>query len=416
MWRYTYTTCLWSLILVTCFLLALRWIYPSHQPASTIDGNSQSTGFLAPYDTAPSNPALVRKTDTGSIGSICNNKGLSQNGKEWKKLTNILEGYKYFHSDHVSRNTSRVLIWSCYHRCTGIGDQLQEIAVTLLLSIVSQRVLLLHWEDSYSMMKFLRPGQINWSVSALPPRDAPQTLLTGNNLVEAILSPTEHVVISKKITVPFWQGYVQLKAVDGMKKLFEEIGLSDILPTRDDRNKVPFVLGLFFRVLFNFSRDLILQLEQTQADLSLKNEQYVAVHLRTGFLGSSEEEVKITRTKASRSAQTWERAINCSLQLADTKYGVNSPVLLATDSVVVRTWAAQMYGDRIRTTSYKLTHSANSQPREEVGGWMDFLLLARAGHLVRGSSGFSLSAGALCYTPEIRQCSLNCWCRETYHF
>ena len=67
--------------------------------------------------------------------------------EEWSVFTSALHTYKEFHNAGVKQLRAtpatqvRTLTWSCKEPgilCAGIGDQLRRIAVTFLLSVVSQ--------------------------------------------------------------------------------------------------------------------------------------------------------------------------------------------------------------------------------------------------------------------------------------
>ena len=351
---------------------------------------------------------------------------------EWQSLEAGLATYRYFHHQQLQKlkkdlNTKSLegaptLTWSCYDQCSGLGDQLHQITFALILSIISNRVFIIHWEEQYKAMHQLHPNQIDWT--PLQEVDGHHTeagaILQPSAIAEHLLSSTPHISLSREIGVPFYRSFARFRTVKILEGGLRKLGLLDILRTESDRYKLTFLSGLLLRYLFNISHDIFSKLEQTQARIGLREWEYVAVHIRTGFLGSLYEEIgRFSRHKVSRSKRSWGETINCSLALAKKKYGKDASILLATDSLVAKEWATEVYGSRVITIDHILLHSGNTRPLGELevaesydGMWIDFLLLSKAGYLVRGGSGFSVNAGGLCSLPQSRQCTLTCSCKQ----
>ena len=169
------------------------------------------------------------------------------------------------------------------------------------------------------------------------------------------------------------------------------------------------------------------------------NKPYLAIHIRTGFLGMEQDEGEhFNSRKAFRNSTDWEKTVDCSIELADVLFGAEHPIYLATDSNLVKKLVVTEYGKRIKMANLTLQHVAftmhkpgqakrNEQQKHDysfpegsgdilsspmehgplvnVSGidgymatWIDFLLMARASALVHSISGFSVNAGQFCST------------------
>ena len=114
----------------------------------------------------------------------------------------------------------------------------------------------------------------------------------------------------------------------------------------------------------------------------LHNQRYLAVHIRTGFLGNNFEEVRhFNPHRVYRSNSSWLSTLDCSLKLADRIIGPGSPVYLASDSYVVKELILERYGGRIRITNMTLQHvqfigdeRREGKPEGFIATWVDFLL------------------------------------------
>ena len=61
--------------------------------------------------------------------------------------------------------TTNTLTWVCFNKedCKGIGDQLNQIQLSLLLAIISNRVFGIFWDDvSLKRMRYLQPHKVEW--------------------------------------------------------------------------------------------------------------------------------------------------------------------------------------------------------------------------------------------------------------
>ena len=334
--------------------------------------------------------------------------------KKYDKLLLSLADYAML---HCKASNVRKLIWKCGRGdlCGGLVDRLRGIAFTLLLAVLSRRKLLLYWAMPNGEQIYLKPNAINWipqksdvsdmavySVmdSADAKLDRAVNAIGQNNLMKVALHTNlELELINKVSSKPQW-------LIDGLKRT----GL-DTLTTEEIND----VFGIAFRYLFQIKGDVIPRLNVISS-MGLDGQKYVAVHVRTGFVGSNlEKSESANQRKCIRQKDQWEQMLNCAISVANSNSGHNSSIFLATDSKLVKDLARQMYGSRFMTLDTILTHvdridkntGANTAESEGlVSVWVDFFLLAQSYAQVRAGSdwvwgsGFALGSSHLCRLPS----------------
>ena len=198
--------------------------------------------------------------------------------------------------------------------------------------------------------------------------------------------------------------------IDGMKRT----GLDDL-----SNHEINELFGITFRYLFQFRDDVIARVNTAELSMNLSNQKYVAVHVRTGFVGLELEkkEYKARTEKLLPKKEQWEQMLTCAVAVANNATGPSSPIFLATDSKLVKDLARHMYGSRFKTLDLVFTHvdfidkkiGANIAERKGlISVWVDFLLLAQSYAQVRSGvdcvwgSGFALGSGHLCALPRNR--------------
>ena len=384
--------------------------------------------------------------------NICTEVGRSVHEgsrKGCKTFKLALENYKYFHHQQISvlknqsllhssnphhliNNSVRTLMWACETpiKCSGLGDQFYRIQLVFLLAIMTERVFIISWDkQSQKTMKYLQPNEIDWSFF-----DRSLGMHTNHDirrlvqeehyaaLFRLLNSSKPHITMTDESYVPFLRGYHQSIHNDpNFMHGFDRLGLRDILSLSSSKNQkesVTFIGGEILRYLFKFSPDIISMVTEVEKSLGiLHNQHYLAVHIRTGFLGNDFEEVRhFNPHRVYQSNSSWLSTLDCSLNLADQIIGPGSPVYLASDSYVVKELILEKYGGRIRTTNMTLQHvqfigdkKREMKPEGFIATWVDFLLLARSHVLVHSISGFSSIAGQFCSIRR-QYCVPRCKC------
>ena len=357
--------------------------------------------------------SLKEKLQTLPITCYPGSEGLFP--RKYTKFLLALAKYATFHS-----KTSNVhkLIWKCEpgDLCGGLVDRLRGIAFTLLLAVLSRRKLLLYWGMPNGEQIYLKPNAINWipqksdvsdmavySVmdSAGAKLDRAVKAIGQNSLTKvALLTNLELELINEQKNKPQW-------LIDELKRT----GLNTL--TNREINQL---LGTAIRYLFVFRDDVIPKVNDAMHSIGLDGRKYVAVHVRTGFVGSNlEKSESANQRKCIRKKEQWKQMLNCAVSVANSNSGHNSSIFLATDSKLVKDLARQMYGSRFMTLDIILTHvdridkntGANTAESEGlVSVWVDFFLLAQSYAQVRAGSdwvwgsGFALGSSHLCRLPS----------------
>ena len=166
---------------------------------------------------------------------------------------------------------------------------------------------------------------------------------------------------------------------------------------------------VIFHYLFTFPNDLLTQVEQMKTTLQLNSQPYLAVHLRTGFVGSPHVESLIARQWQYKNwklfdESVWPCVLNHSINLANHLIGPNSPIYIATDSTVAKEWPKNHYGSRIRSSTLVPTHFAEGDKNaDDTSSWVDLLMLGGSQAMVHGESSYATSAAFLRPVPIAMQ-------------
>ena len=337
------------------------------------------------------------------------------------KYTKFLLALAEYATSHSKANNVRKLIWKCGpgDLCGGLVDRLRGIAFTLLLAVLSRRKLLLYWGMPNGEQIYLKPNVINWvpersdvvdmAVYSVIDRagakldTAVKAIGQNNSMKVALHTNLELEFINKQTNKPQW-------LIDGLKRT----GLNTL--TNEEINQL---FGIALRYLFMFRDDVIPKVNDAKHSMGLDMHKYVAVHVRTGFVGSNlEKSESANQRKCIRKKEQWEQMLNCAVHVANSNTGRNSSIFLATDSKLVKDLAAKKYGSHFKTLDVVLTHvdrldkkhGPSTAEREGLmSAWVDFFLLAQSYAQVRvGSdwvwgSGFDLGSSHLCGLPSNRR-------------
>ena len=354
---------------------------------------------------------LKKKLQILPIKCLSGSEGLFP--KKYDKLLLTLAEYAKFHS---KAGNAHCLIWKCEagFDCGGLGDRLRGIALTLLLAVFSRRRFLLYWGTPNGEHIYLKPNVINWKseksnvekatfFSVMQLNSALNAISLNNSVNIAMSTNFELELVKTMKNRPQW-------LIDGTKRT----GLNDL--SNHDINEL---FGITLRYLFQIRDDVIAKVNAAKLSMNLSKQKYVAVHVRTGFVGSelAKREYKDHTQKLLPKKEQWEQMLTCAVAVANNVTGPSSPIFLATDSELVKDLARHMYGGRFKTLDLVFTHvdyinkkiGANIAERKGlISVWVDFLLLAQSYAQVRSGadciwgSGFALGSGHLCALPRNR--------------
>ena len=357
-----------------------------------------------------------------------------------------LDEYAVFHREAGQKEGVRTLMWMCdaYEYCGGLADRLKGITFSLLVAMFTRRRLLLSWGSSvFGEQSFVKPNMIDWFV---PTEKIEETVFYDLTYLTDSESDASEDIMQKYF---FFSMFSILGGI-GVDRSVEElelslsmlndkltnIALTTNLDPSDLKNRtksagqqwiieglrrhgldhlssqeIKELVGIVFRYLFQFTDELIANVNSAHRVLGLGHQKYVGVHIRTGFAGSPSQET-VKHPKLIRKMQDWEAILKCAVDTSRSLLGPTSVIFLATDSTLVKRIAVDKYDSQVKTLDNTLTHldRMDKFPHEPyknesegtLASWVDFILLAEAYLQVRTNSGFSAVAGQLCMLPSSR--------------
>ena len=409
---------------------------------------------------------------------------------KYERFARALQDYAVFH-----RNTSpgfgtalnkmeqaRVLVWQCsvLDYCGGLADRMKGVTYALLLSMFSQRRLIVNWDDTY-----LEPNLIDWtddivyrflksvdkyevgngtaatqksipdssqhpsesnlvdqdyeqnfmddsqadyvrgeiydklgSLSEYPYKFRMFSIIGGTGIdnsesdiiytLSTIGGPSKYVLLSTNLEPCTVKDSYKNGNQEWIKDGLKWVGLSHLSMTEIDN-----IVGITMRYLFRLKSRLLEEVAAAGRALALGGgERYTSLHIRTGFAGSSRLHETLKLPKFVRRKESWETMLKCAVEKANSFLGPTSPILLATDSKIIKHMAVSKYGGRFRTLDNSLLHvdKMDKIPHvlqgDELEGviftWVDMFLLAKSYIQVGGTSGYIWAASLLCYSPSER--------------
>ena len=371
----------------------------------------------------------------------------------------------------------RTLTWACSQsKCSGLGDQLFRIQYFLLLSMMSDRLFTIHWDKKLQKSaKYLLPNEIEWSYYDESKGMCDDSGMCGHEIYDAtslwgfgwtkdefvhfgkvLFSSTQHVTVTGQVLA--YNMYIgNLSMLDpgpmihhgmdkmGVQKILSEmqaetvfcghkplwytwlhrlgfhllIEIPRISNGQIQANEPWLYFSHYtFTYLFKFSKDLVKRVEAYQRQLGFYNQDYLAVHLRTGFMGTPDQEKFVTRYihsgwKFFYHDWEWDCILKHAIHLRDEVLGPDKPIYLSTDSSLVRTKVDTVYRNHhIVYGNLSLVHSrfnhksCGSMAHDEsaveghLAMWLDFFLLGSAKVLVHPDSSFSVNAAFLKPIPH----------------
>ena len=365
----------------------------------------------------------------------------------------------------------RTLTWACsQNSCAGLGDQLLRLQMFFLLAVISDRVFTVYWDDNLKeSTKYLGHNEIDWrffdknlgmcSDANMACSDRIYTIKSVFGFAwnkeevaqfgDILFGPTQHITVTGLVyaSLTIFTDEEWLKSASTINSGLEKIGVKEILSfegeaaftaahsslwysllhtfgihrlmevpeANNGRIKVTtpllFLGHTIFCYLFKISKRVAEEAAQMSTALGLQPQQYMSVHLRTGFKGTVYEESIATRWlhrnwKIFDDEDVWACIMDYSLKLADHRIGAGSPVYLSTDSDLVRKWAVNKYSPRVRMAEGMATHSAHSKTtcdNAQTSLWTDLFILSNAHTIVHGVSSFATIATLLFPTELVRQ-------------
>jgi hypothetical protein len=313
----------------------------------------------------------------------------------------------------------RTLTWYCNRVCGGIGDRVRGLLLSLLLAVVSERLFLVQWTQPFfseCQTDIFEPAAINWNIDRplvtkidqLPHKVlimmASLNLTTQLQVIEKQILSTEakHLKIKTNIRLETFPYFFSHFGNYTKKKLYGK-HLEDVIKyiTTSDRPRL--VNSMLAHYLLAFSNSAVKMAKHISSKMGIPAEQkYVAVHIRTGFLGIWNEVP--ARFSLYHKPSTWRLLLDCAINKSQI-LGTHVPIVLFTDSPVVKSWAAENYKARIVVIPGVAVHIDKMTKRgnmtlQEVATGAELVIMSRASLLVQGyRSGFSTVALEICPIP-----------------
>ena len=366
--------------------------------------------------------------------------------------------------------TVRTLTWACSQsKCSGLGDQLFRIQYFLLLAMMSDRLFTIYWDEKMQKStQYLLPSEIDWSCYDDSKGMCDDSGMCSHKIYDltslwgfgwtkgefvhfgkVLFSTTQHITVTGQVLA--YNMYIgNLSMLDpgpliykGMKKL----GVQDILSGEKDKTvycghrplwytwlhrfgmhnliEIPeinngqvqanepwlYLSHYTFTYLFKYSKSLLERVDAYKKQLGLYQKDYLALHLRTGFMGTPDQEKFITRYihsgwKFFYHEWEWDCFIKHAIQLRDETLGPGKPIYLSTDSDPVRTKVDTVYSNQnfiygnLTLVHSRFdhkgcgveTHNDDDVIEGHLAMWLDFFLLGGAKFIVHPDSSFSVNA------------------------
>ena len=226
--------------------------------------------------------------------------------------------------------------------------------------------------------------------------------------LSTIGGPSKYVLLSTNLEPCTVKDSYKNGNQDWIKDGLKWVGLDHLSMTEIDD-----IVGMTMRYLFRLKGRLLKEVAAAGRTLALSRQLYTSLHIRTGFAGSSRLHETIKLPKLVRRKESWEVMLKCAVEQANSFLGPTSPILLATDSTIVKHMAVSKYGGRFRTLDNSLLHvdKMDKIPHvlegNELEGiiftWVDMFLLAESFVQVGGTSGYIWAASLLCYSASERR-------------
>ena len=319
----------------------------------------------------------------------------------WRKL--LLEG---------KVEEIRTLTWYCDAWCGGLGDRVRSIGFSLMLAMISNRLLLVQWRQPFEVERqnnIFEPAAIDWNVdqaivdklSKLSKASVNMMMTASSksqraNLIEKFITSSEHRHVRIKTNIVF-NGFVELHQLLSAKTLGNKRyqGLMNVT-----RGKTPIlpdsIHGMFVRYLFKFSPAVLEKAEQIMKEIKMSGvKKYGVVNIRSGFVGTLNEGIHYAIYP-----EQWEIIMRHAVH-ENQQLGIHAPVVLCCDSEKVKSWVQAHYNGKVISIPGKPVHvdklAVANKLNAEIQTGAEVAIMSRATFLHRTfTNGFTNVAIHMC--------------------
>ena len=342
---------------------------------------------------------------------------------EVRYLLRLLADYAIWHKRMRKALTEGqqvpTLTWFCNHICGGIGDRLRGIFFTLFTAIMSNRLFLIQWTMPFHpelQHSLFNAAIINWDIPNYRRKGTiwKHASIMSTGKWTTFLYAINHIVFNDSVThvsvksnmkwTVYGGGLSQLS--ENVKYSFSQKSLSIASASLWLKNKTPHLHGIMQRYLFRVNPKVEMLADSLMKKIGLLASPYITVHIRTGFLGTLNESRRVFDKFTHQNA--WKVLVECGIRKAENLRSGSTPVLLITDSNIVKDWAKELYQGRVLVTEGESVHidkvHSVSQIREsEERAGVELLMMARSSALGLSTfSGFCRTAIYMCAVPQNR--------------
>ena len=330
----------------------------------------------------------------------------------------------------------RTLIWHFkeYSQSAGLADKVRGTTVALILAILSERLLFIQWSSqpfrTSRQRNIFKPNQINWDIdeeiltligknATIDNPDLTATLhgkynaSKNPNIMQNIFSCEDryhHLFF--ETTIPI-QGILSILRAHNdlkMRKCFRHPELThktDVMNWTLTTEAFHLISGQFSRYLFKFSEKALTRASHELINIGMRIDQnYSVVHIRTGFYGLYNEKDTFTRWSKFNltSEETWRGLVNRTIAKSAKSIGPSAPVLVLTDSDLVKEWVRREYKGSVKVTEGTVGHighgkelkMTNKVEEIEYQTGAELSIMAHSHLLTTSVGGFSQLASSMC--------------------
>ena len=363
----------------------------------------------------------------------------------FQEVHRILESYTTFHKSQVEKAIAgqpvNSLTWYCIKGCGGIGDRMKGMYAAFLLALVMNRTFFIYQSEEIQKTMYIEPNAIDWRpVNGRIIMHADETLERfGYTYWQQKLfgdSDNFHTVIDRmtlkhSVFVSSKRDITRLTKDISRSSLGQNSPLRRVLLSLLQKQYLHCLLSIIHQYLFQVPQQVVREAASALAVLNLHPQNFVSVHIRTGFMNSWLGEIVLpsrdfySGVRFARTQASWRGMIDCALRIADSVLGNHSLLLVSSDDQEPKDWAVAAYGARIRIWDNHPVHvahfsltAASATENALLQNWIELAVMAQSRAMVKIPSGFSDVASHMCsMSPELlyTYSIADKWCRDIAH-
>jgi len=322
-----------------------------------------------------------------------------------------LKSYLKFHRESTPA-TSQYLVYNCVANsgCGGIGDRVQSLMISFYLSVILQRVFLIHNVFPVPLSDILQPNAINW----LQPNISSHCDYAIEHQFDAKQYVIMNITIKTKrvVCTNFRIGGNQMATI-----------LQHSTFTEHRNRDYGKFFGTAFSLLFRPTTELIHHINNITDQVGLQpvdvgcflcnrsSERWFATHIRDRFRVSPDVNFGLDPAKHQYNLQLVESVANCATVV---QHKTNARLYVASDSATAKSVLRNKLQSNVEVVfpHIPIVHFDQRRGGDHFWAWAEMLVLAHAPCIIAGTwSGYSRVASFLaesflhstttyCHVPE----------------